>query len=507
MTGQDGLTFLLFGNGDGTFRQSSIGNSGQVKLVADFNKDGNPDFLFSTDSGFAVRLGNGDGMFRQPSATANSQYTRYFSFTAAGDFNGDGMPDVVTSSAYHDGVLAIWFGNGDGTFREGPILYADDYYGKKPLAIGDFNRDGKLDVAVAVWQVPPGVPGVKVFAGNGDGTFRAAVFVPAVASGGLVAADFNGDGKLDLASGPSIILGNGDGTFQTPAYFPDGHPDASAAIAVDLTGDGRPDLVLIPIASFQSTGPSAVSLLFNNSPGSPGAVFAVPAAGVVNSIAPDSLASIYGSRLATQTAAASGMWPTELGGIRLHVRDSSLTDRLAQLVYVSPSQINFLVPAGTAIGWATLTIDNGTAFQHGTRATMVTSLSPGFFTVDGKPAGVAAATAIRVMPDGTREDVPVFTCIGAASCTAMPIDLSTGDVYLTLYGTGLRNASRTDCYQDVWPGPSVVTYSGPQSTLPGLDQVNILLGKAIRSGTGSLNCAFYDGHSSAGTKSGMIRIK
>ena len=117
-------------------------------------------------------------------------------------------------------------------------------------------------------------------------------------------------------------------------------------------------------------------------------------------------------------------------------------------------------------------------------------MSPGFFTVDGKPTGVAAATAIRVMPDGTRQDVPVFTCIGAAACTALPIDLSTGDFYLTLYGTGLRNASQTQRSIDtyVYPGRLVVTYSGPQSTVLGLDQVIMLLQAPIASGTGSVTC-------------------
>ena len=304
------------------------------------------------------------------------------------------------------------------------------------------------------------------------------------------------------------MLGNGDGTFQAPAYFPDGHPHASAAIAADLNGDGRPDLVLIPIA--RSTDPLAVSILFNNSPGSAGSVTAAPTVGVASTIAPASLASIYGSGLASQTAAATGMWPTERGGIRLHVRDSALTYRLAQLVYVSPAQINFLVPAGTALGWATLTINNGTAFQQGARATLVTAISPGFFTVDGRATGVAAATAIRVLPDGTRQDVPVFSCSGAASCSAMPIDLSTGDNYVTLYGTGFRNASQTGCRVDnpTYPGGPVVTYSGPQSTVPGLDQVNILLKTPIASGIVSVICNFYNPlYSQTAANAVQIRIK
>jgi uncharacterized protein (TIGR03437 family) len=421
-------------------------------------------------------------------ATQASFFTNFFSHAVSGDLNGDGILDVVVSSAYHDGVVEVWFGNGDGTFREGPIPHTGDYYGRKPLAIGDFNGDGKFDVAVALgvysFLTASSGGGVQVFLGNGDGTFRPGVFVPALATAGLVAADFNGDGKLDLASGSAVFLGNGDGTFQAAAYFPGGHPTSSAAIALDLDGDGKPDLV--------RTDSSGLDLLLNSSPGSPGSVTAVPAAGVAKTIAPNSLASIFGSHLATQTAAAPGMFPTELGGIRLHVRDSAGTDRLAQLLYVSPTQVNFLVPGGTTIGWVTLTIDNGTAFQEGTRATMVTAASPGFFTVDGQATGVAAATAMRILPDGTRQDVPVFSCNGAASCTAVPIDMSTGAIYLSLYGTGFRNASQPACYMDTssYPGGPAATYSGPQPTIPGLDQVNMLLKPPIASGTGSISCVF-----------------
>jgi uncharacterized protein (TIGR03437 family) len=503
----DAGTYLLFGNGDGTFRQSSSpisSMSGAVVLVADFNHDGNPDLLFSTGSSFYVRLGKGDGTFQQPSATQSSMATNFFAYAVAGDVNGDGILDVIQSSAYHDGVVGIWLGNGDGTFREARYLSTRDYYGRKPVAIGDFNSDGKLDVAVALGVLSPfaglAPPAVQIFFGHGDGTFRPGPIVPSVATGGLVAADFNGDGKLDLASGPAIFLGNGDGTFQFAAYFIDNHPDTSPLIAVDLNGDGRPDLV--------RTNTSAFSLLLNNSPGNPGSVTAVPSTGIATSIAPDSLASIYGSHLSTQQpATASGMWPTELGGIRLRVRDSARTERLAQLLYVSPTLINFLVPSGTAIGWATLTIDSGEAFQEGTKATMVTAAAPGFFTVDGQPNGVAAATALRVLSDGSVQNVTVFSCSGPSTCTAVPIDLSIGAVYLSLYGTGLRNASHTDCFisTDALQTGLPVTYSGPQPTIPGLDQVNILLKPPIASsGTQSILCRF-DGVIDANVV--QIRIK
>jgi hypothetical protein len=86
ITGSDGRSYLLFGNGDGTFRQS-VSMSDFVKLVADFNRDGNPDLLFSTGSSFYVRLGNGDGTFQQPSATQASFATNFFHFAVSGDLS------------------------------------------------------------------------------------------------------------------------------------------------------------------------------------------------------------------------------------------------------------------------------------------------------------------------------------------------------------------------------------------------------------------------------------
>src|SRR5215471_20758462 len=106
-----------------------------------------------------------------------------------------------------------------------------------------------------------------------------------------------------------------------------------------------------------------------------------------------------------------GDLPVSLGGISLHGRDALGVDRQAELFFVSPTQVNFLVPDATAEGLAALNIDDGhLPFVEGLRATVIQTLAPAFFTADGTGTGVAAATAVRVLPNNMEILMPVFSC-------------------------------------------------------------------------------------------------
>jgi hypothetical protein len=221
-------------------------NSGVFAFfAADLNHDGKQDLLaqLSPESGAMVAfLGNGNGTFGSPltlplcgpSSTAQ----------ALGDFNGDGMPDLVTTGG-PSALLYVCLGKGDGTFGAATQYLAGPNPG--PAVLGDFNGDGKLDIAVLNPNFS-GASTVGILLGKGDGTFQPVTFPISNnnALTKLAVADVNLDGKLDLITGYSngssqyiqVYLGNGDGTFQAlPAQV------GSAGAVADLNGDGIPDLL------------------------------------------------------------------------------------------------------------------------------------------------------------------------------------------------------------------------------------------------------------------------
>ncbi|MDQ2948420.1 MAG: hypothetical protein M3Y27_21200 [Acidobacteriota bacterium] len=205
-------------------------------------------------------------------------------------------------------------------------------------------------------------------------------------------------------------------------------------------------------------------------------------------VAAESIASIFGANLAAQTAQAmSQPLPLTLGGITLIVTDAAGTARTAPLMYVSPGQINFEVPPGTAKGPTTFAIVNGPATLSATGT--VRTVAPTLFSMNGKGTGVAAATAIRTQAanPSLQSPVQVFQC-GGSGCVSTPIDVGVDTpVYLTLYGTGIRNRSSLSNVKVTINGTSVpVLYAGPQPSFAGLDQVNVPLTLNLR-GSGEAN--------------------
>ena len=151
---------------------SSLGLNAGSLAVGDFNEDGKPDLVVATIAGSQasiVLLGNGDGTFRQQPPIPNS-----FGFLRAkvADLNGDGHQDLVFAM---NGSIGISLGNGDGTFGAMTVLPSGSFPGLYlGLAVADFNGDGKLDIAATDFGSPFGGFGTLVFyAGNGDGTFAA----------------------------------------------------------------------------------------------------------------------------------------------------------------------------------------------------------------------------------------------------------------------------------------------------------------------------------------------
>ena len=226
---------------------SFITNPGYDPLaVGDFNGDGIPD-LAAMDG---IHLGLGDGTFQEPLASLGlSADNPSLQAMVTGDFNGDGKLDLAVEYT-GGGTIAVLLGNGDGTFQApkfyavGNALAPGGRGAGNTLVAGDFSGDGRLDLAV------DDNDGVQILLGNGDGTFQAPeTFAAGTRPAALVAGDFSGDGRLDLATANdesndvSVLMGNGDGTFQPAIEYAAGiGPDA--LVAGDFNGDGRLDLAV-----------------------------------------------------------------------------------------------------------------------------------------------------------------------------------------------------------------------------------------------------------------------
>jgi Bacterial Ig-like domain (group 3)/FG-GAP-like repeat len=188
---------------------------------------------------------------------------------ALGDFNGDGKLDIATANI-NGGDVSILLNNGDGTFGAA-VDYPSGGYLTSSLAVGDFNHDGKLDLALANGgTTQENDQNLAILLGNGDGTFQPAVTYVVQAGTNFVASgDFNGDGNLDVvvtnatADSLSVLLGNGDGTFGKATNYTVG-PNLSWIAVGDLNGDGRPDLV---VAQSSSMSTNELSVFLNNGSG------------------------------------------------------------------------------------------------------------------------------------------------------------------------------------------------------------------------------------------------
>jgi hypothetical protein len=260
---------VLLGNGDGTFQTAvsyATGTEPVSVVVGDFNGDGIPDLAVANYSSndFSVLLGNGDGTFQ---AARNFNGGPHPVSVAVGDFNGDGIQDLAIADAGNasgGGVgVSVFLGNGDGSFQFAGAFDA----GSSPssLAVGDFNGDGLLDLAVANDSYFNGT--VSVLLGNGDGSFAAArTFAAGSMPRSVAVGDFNGDGLLDLAVANyfggtvSVLLGNGDGSFEPAHTYAAGFGADSVAVG-DVNGDGIQDLAV-------AAGGNTVSVLLGNGDGS-----------------------------------------------------------------------------------------------------------------------------------------------------------------------------------------------------------------------------------------------
>lgn len=239
-----------------------------------------------------------------------------------------------------------------------------------------------------------------------------------------------------------------------------------------------------------------------------GAAFSASAASYDQSaLAAESIAVISGLGLAADTISASGALPTSLAGTTVRVMDSAGVERLAPLFYVSPTQINYLVPPDTRTGSALLTIHSADG-NVATGNIQIETIAPGLFSANATGQGVAAAVALRVKPDGTQLFESVSEWDDARrQFIALPIDVSQeGDqMFLILFGTGIRSHDRmSEAEVRIGNLPVNTLYAGQQGDFVGLDQVNISLPKTLM-GQGDLDLVLKLGGKTTNTV--KLRLK
>src|ERR1700722_7932922 len=264
-----GTGVAMLGNGDGTFQAPVIWSTSAVSSVAlgDFNSDGKLDLVETNptpcNGNHSVLLGKGDGTFEAP--VSYSAGTTPQTVVVA-DLNGDGKLDLVIGN-HNSANVSVLLGVGDGTFQPAVDYNTPNTGTPDSIAVGDFDGDGNLDLAVAISGI--NASEVAILRGNGNGTFQSYFTIPIGfhSSGPLsiVAADFDGDGKPDLAitdgNSLSVLLGSGNSAFQTPFTYlvGPGNSIAGMVAVADFNGDGKPDLA--------ATSRDGISVFLNNGDG------------------------------------------------------------------------------------------------------------------------------------------------------------------------------------------------------------------------------------------------
>jgi hypothetical protein len=264
-TAEDPLTpgsvTILLGHGDGTFAAaqtlpSSANPYPSSIATGDFNGDGIPDLAITNAyegvtpaiATVNILLGNGDGTFTLKSTNPTGSHP---ASVVVGDFNRDGIQDLAVANAFDDTVM-ILLGKGDGTFTALAPFYTGPWPNPLALAVADFNGDGIPDLAVAEYgpaalraYSPSG--GMMVLLGNGDGTFTLSEeFDARNHVNSIAVGDFNADGNADIVvsdfqGAAQVYFGDGTGNFQLPELItPNGAPVAVAA--ADFNGDGVTDI-------------------------------------------------------------------------------------------------------------------------------------------------------------------------------------------------------------------------------------------------------------------------
>jgi uncharacterized protein (TIGR03437 family) len=532
LTSGTGLT-LFPGDGKGGLQTpQAIPFSGPARAVvaADFNGDGMADAAVANGGNVAILMGNATGFATPATFPAGGSFATAL---AAGDFDGDGKVDLAVMTTGTPGTLSFLKGNGDGTFRAPVAIPA----GVSPtsLAAADLNGDGKLDLVFADQGTTGSDGAVYVALNAGGGVFQAPVRVFAGTFPAVGIGDVNGDGKPDLvvasdaAAGGGVVdwlQGNGNGVFQAPIAIGTSESDNNAVLVQDFNGDGHADIVLADQnvnATFlagngDGTFSAAANLLASGEPtflqsadlngdGKPDLVVggltitillnqAVPLVSTLNSasftapVAVGSIATAFGSDLANGPLASD---------TTLTLTDTLGVEQQCTLFYVSPPQVNFLIPASAAVGPAVLTAQSGDGTISRGGLTL-SAVAPGIYAANG----LAAALAVTADVNGNQTTTVLVTANASGTLVTAPISLDppSNSVFLILYGTGIRGAALSQVSVQVAGQNLAPAYAAAAPGYPGEDQINVRLPYSLK---GSGNTAVTV--TAAGLQSNTVHIQ
>lgn len=246
-------------------RSYAVGTNPTAVVLGDFNGDGKLDVAIANNgsSNVSILFGNGDGSF-QPAVNFDAGVAP--NGVAVADFNGDGKLDVVVflspnTNSSLPGAVSILFGNGDGTFQS-PMVTTLSRQESAVAAVAavDVNGDKKADLLVNLTDSNLNPAGVGLLLGNGDGTFQSAKTVAGGSDILCAVADFNHDGKADLAVNTStavqVMYGNPDGSFSAGPQALPSNGSPNRAWAFDVNGDSTPDLIM-DSRTVSSNGPDS----------------------------------------------------------------------------------------------------------------------------------------------------------------------------------------------------------------------------------------------------------